>query len=165
MADLGTPAQTLAAWVEIPARIETTIRGLTEDELNLKDADGLSIREKVHHLVEANIVAAGIVIAAIGSGGCTYDWSWLYPDAKWTRRMGYGALPIDPAIETLKALSRYVAIIIAANHNAPQQELKLLDVPGSEPRPTTVNAVLEEEVKHTDMHLGEAEQIRKRHQR
>ena len=39
---------------------------------------------------------------ATGRSGCTFDWSWLYPDAAWARRVGYRrsggeAIPENPS--------------------------------------------------------------------
>ena len=165
MAQPIEPAEVVIAWSGITGKIQAAIEGLSNQDLDLKDPDGSSIREKVHHLVEANIVAASIVIAGLGSGGCTFDWSWLYPDGAWTRRMGYAALPIGPGLETLRTLSRYLATILAANAEAPQRELKLLDAPGTEPRATTVESVLRDEIEHAETHLGEIREIRKQHRR
>jgi hypothetical protein len=59
--------------------IEEAIAGLSATELDLSAGfDAMSPRETVHHLVEANIVASSIIIAALGASGSTFDWSWLY---------------------------------------------------------------------------------------
>ena len=84
---VGSTPQRLASSF---AHIETALEGLTEDDLNFRGGpNGWSIRETVHHLVESNLVACTIVIAAVGTGGCTYDCSWLNPDRAWMERMGY----------------------------------------------------------------------------
>ncbi len=76
--DLEEP---LAAWVEIPGRIRNSLRDLNESDLRLRGAsEGWSIRETVHHLVEANLVASNMIIAAIATNGCDYDWTWINPD-------------------------------------------------------------------------------------
>ena len=90
MGDQGAMVQPLSDWLQVPRAIEVAIEGLTEDDLNLRGgSNGWSIRETVHHLVESNLVACGIVIAAVGKSGCTYDCSWLNPDRSWMERMGY----------------------------------------------------------------------------
>lgn len=76
--DLEEP---LAAWVEIPGRIRKSLRDLNESDLRLRGgSEGWSIRETVHHLVEANLVASNMIIAAIATNGCDYDWTWINPD-------------------------------------------------------------------------------------
>src|SRR5687767_151183 len=102
--------QALQAWREIPWRIERSIEGLSEAELDLRaETPGLSSREIVHHLAEANLVAATILIAALAKSGCTYDWSWVTPGGDWMKRMGYDRAPVQPALAALRALCEYVS--------------------------------------------------------
>jgi hypothetical protein len=52
-------------WLQIPEMIEKAIAGLSATELDLSAvSDAMSPRETVHHLVEANIVASSMIIAA-----------------------------------------------------------------------------------------------------
>ena len=156
MAAKAKPIEVLKAWVKIPNAIENVIEGLTEDELDARGGpNGWSIRETVHHLVEANLVAASIVIAALGKSGCTYDWSWLNPDSAWMERMGYRTAPVKPAIETLRALTRHLSGVIEAAPDATRREVKLLDAPGAKLRVVSVGEILAEEVRHVAEHLQE----------
>ena len=111
MGDQGAMVQPLSDWLQVPRAIEVAIEGLTEDDLNLRGgSNGWSIRETVHHLVESNLVACSIAIAAVGKSGCTYDCSWLNPDRSWMERMGYTRAAVAPAIDALSALCRYVTV-------------------------------------------------------
>lgn len=148
--------EALKAWVQIPEDIQNAIQGLTGGDLDLIGGpDGWSIRETVHHVVEANLVAATIVIAALGKSGCTYDWSWLNPDLAWMEQMGYKTVPPEPAIATLQALTSYLSGVIDAVPDAMRREVKLLDAPGAKPRAVSVEEILTEEVKHANEHLQE----------
>lgn len=148
-----------ATYIAIGGSFDRTvivIEGLTEDDLDTRGgSNGWSIRETVHHLVEANLVAAGIVIAALGKTGCTFDWSWLNPDLAWMERMGYKTAPVEPAIETLRALTKHLSGLIDAAPNATRREVKLLDAPGAELRVVSVAEILAEEVRHVTEHLRE----------
>jgi hypothetical protein len=110
VADRSELAEPLSAWLEVPRAIEEATGGLTDADLDLRGgSDGWTIRETVHHLVEANVVAGSIVIAALGKSGCTYDWSWLNPDRSWMERMGYdcradpSATPADRELQRRSA--------------------------------------------------------------
>ena len=156
MASKVKSTEALNAWIQIPNSIQHVIEGLTEVDLNVRGgSNGWSIRETVHHLVEANLVAASIVIAAIGKSGCTYDWSWLNPDLAWMERMGYKTAPIEPAIETLRALTRHLSSLIGAAPEVTRRKVKLLDEPGAELRAVSVAEILSEEAKHASEHLRE----------
>lgn len=166
MTDPGEPQNAVGAWLEVPRAIEKAIEGLTEDDLALRGGpDGWSIRETVHHLVEANLVASSIMIAALGKSGCAYDWSWLNPDRSWMQRLGYDAAPVGPAIEMLDALCRHISGLIRATTNAPRCEVRLLDAPGTELRATTVEEIVQQEVEHAEHHLQGVRETRKQHGR
>ena len=54
----GDTQRTLKAWALIPDLILASLEGLDEEQLDLRLEDGeWSIRETVHHLVEAQVVA------------------------------------------------------------------------------------------------------------
>ena len=144
------------AWLRIPETIEGAIDGLSATELDLSaGTEAMSARETVHHLVEANIVASSMIIAALGASGSTFDWSWLYPNKAWIERMGYGRAPIDPALATLRALCQHVSNIIRAKGDAMQCEVRLFDLPGAETYSKTVEDILRQEVDHAEEHLGQ----------
>lgn len=155
-ASKGKLIESLKAWVQIPNDIQQAIEGLTGDDLDLRGGpEGWSIRETVHHLVEANLVAGSIMIAALGQSGCTYDWSWLNPDLAWMERMGYKTTPVEPAIDTLRALTRHLSGVIDTAPDAGQREVKLIDAPGAQPRSVSIEEILAEEIDHASNHLRE----------
>src|SRR4051794_27024098 len=86
----------LIAYRQIPDKIASAIAKIPAEKLDVRVAKSeMSLRETVHHLVEANIVAASMMIAALGSEKATYDWSWLWPGRDWCDRMRYEAVPLD----------------------------------------------------------------------
>ena len=158
------PVQALQAWREIPWRIERSIEGLSEADLDVRaETPGLTGREIVHHLVEANLIAATILIAALATNGCTYDWSWVQPGGDWMKRMGYDRAPVQPALAALRALCEYVSGLIAAAPDGFARLVQLLDAPGAELYSKTVAGILAQEVEHAAEHLGTLSQIRAAH--
>jgi len=152
----------LREWSSIPRRIRSAVSGLTPKQLDRRGgSEDWSIREYVHHLVEANLIASNIVIAALGRNGGAYDWSWVTPDAGWMRRLGYDAAPIEPALELHERLCAHVTSILRTAPASMNRVVKLLDAPGAKPRRTTVRQVLEEECEHAGHHLRDVKQTRK----
>jgi hypothetical protein len=138
MGDQHASVQPLSEWLHVSRAIETALEGLTENDLSFRGGpNGWSVRETVHHVVESNLVACTIAIAAVGTGGCTFDCSWLNPDRAWMERMGYSG-PVAPAIEALSAVCRYGSALLGAAPDALRREIKLLGAPGTEPYPMTV---------------------------
>jgi hypothetical protein len=147
-------------WLRIPEMIEEAIAGLSAAELDLSaGSDAMSPRETVHHLVEANIVASSMIIAALGASGCTFDWSWLYPNTAWVKRMNYDTAPIDPALATLRWLCQHISNIVRAKDDALQCEVRLFDSPGAETYSMTVETILRHEVDHAEEHLLEIRKL------
>ena len=164
MINRSESAETLEVWLQVPDAIEKAIEGLAEDALDLNGgSNGWSIRENVHHLVEANLVASNIVVAALAKSGCTYDWSWMTPNASWMQRVGYKTAPVGPALKTLKALCRHISGLISASPGASRRHVKLLDAPGAKLRTMTVDDVLRQEVEHAEEHLRDVAETRKTH--
>ena len=165
MSDQHAAVQPLCDWLQVSRALEIALEGLTEDDLNLRGGpDGWSIRETVHHLVESHLVACTIVIAAVGTGGCTFDCSWLNPDRAWMERMGYRGA-VAPAIEVLSPLCRYVSALLSAAPDALRHEIKLLGAPGTEPYPMTVEQMIRLEVEHARHHLQEVDEMLKQRPR
>jgi hypothetical protein len=141
----------LHEWRRIPARVEAA---LAQGPLDEVVADGMTRREIVHHVVEANVVAASIVIAALGSPGATYDWSWMQPFGVWMDRMDYRRKPLEPSLRMLRAVNDWVAAQIEPLADGLDREVLLRDAPDAEPRRATVADVLRQEIEHADEHLG-----------
>ena len=156
MGDERASVQPLSEWLQVSRSIEIALEGLTEDDLNFRGgSNGWSIRENVHHVVESNLVACTIVIAAVGKGGITYDCSWMNPDRAWMERMGYTHAAVAPAIDALSGLCRYVAALLSAAPDALRREVKFLGTPGTEPYLMTVEQMIRLEVEHARHHLQE----------
>jgi hypothetical protein len=147
----------LDEWLRLPETIEKATAGTTDDEMDRRVRNAMSPRETVNHLVEANIVACSMMIAALGASGSTYDWSWLYPNSAWIERMGYGKAPVEPALAALKGLCRHFANLINARPDALRCEVRLFDSPGAETYTLSVAAILQQELDHAAEHLGDLE--------
>ena len=115
----------------------------------------MTAAEIVHHITEANIVAASMIIAAIGKDGTTYDWSWLYPDSAWMKRMGYAKAPINPAIQLLSALNEHIGNLVKANPKVLKRKVTLFDTPGGETYTMAVEEIMRQEIRHANEHLIE----------
>ena len=144
----------LAAWASIPRDIRSAIAGLSSrDRKSRGGSEGWSIQEYAHHLVEANLVASNIILAALGRPGCTYDWSWVIPDRRWMKRLGYDKVPLEPAIKLLESLCGHVVGIARGAPGSMNRSVRLLDSPGARLRRRTVRQVLDDECKHARHHL------------
>jgi len=149
---MGGPQATLAGWGRIPGRLRRAVAGASRRELAGRGGgDGRTAAEYVHHLVEANLVAASIVLAAVGSPGSEYDWSWLVPDESWMARLGYARLPVEPALRLLDALSEQLSRVLRGSPGSLRRVVRLRGTSGIER--STVERVLADECDHAEQHL------------
>lgn len=156
----------IESWSRIPELVRESIGALEADELDLRaGTDTLSIREFVHHLTEANVVATSIVVAALGSPGCTYDWTWMQPFGPWMDRMGYADKPVEHALDTLQAVNAYVVSLIGSDIDKLERVVHLRDAPDAELRRMTVADVLMQEYTHALEHTEDICQVRERYRK
>ncbi len=164
MTDPGEAPQAIRAWLTIPRNIEKAIEGLTDEALELQGGpDDWSIRETVHHLAEAILIASNIMIAGLAKSGSIYDWSWVNPDASWMQRMGYKTVPVRTALATLHALCEHMAALIMTTSDGIMREVELLDAPGAKPYTKTFKDLLMQEVEHAEEHIRTIGQTRATH--
>jgi hypothetical protein len=134
----------LAEWKRIVGLVERIAR-----ERNLdRRVEGSTVREIVHHVVEANVVAAGILTAALGNPGSVFDWSWMMPFGRWMTLMRYDRKPVAPALRLLRALNAYVVAQIEPLPDGLRRTVRLRETPGGRPRRVTVAQVLLQEGDH-----------------
>lgn len=146
----------IAVYVQIPGKITSAIARIPANKLDAQgEKSGMSLRETVHHLVEANIVAASMMIAALGAEKATYDWSWLWPGRDWCDRMKYNEVPLDGSVTTLTGLIQHIANMIRVRDDAASRKVSVHDTPGATPYFMTVAQIIDHEGKHADEHLGE----------
>src|SRR5262245_21328001 len=106
----------------------------------------MTLREVVHHLVEPNVIAASLLVAALGSPGCTNDWSWMQPFGPWMDRLAYRKKPVEPALALLRALNAWVVAQLEPLPDALGREVLLRDEPGGALRRASVAEVLQQEL-------------------
>jgi hypothetical protein len=147
-------AETLAAWRAVPGTLTDVVRSLDDAQLDRRiEKTGMTVREQVHHLVEAQVVAASIAIAGLGMPGSTYDWSWMQPFGSWMERLPYRSLPLALSLDLLRALNAWVAAVAEGTEGGLSRELSLRDSPDAALRKVTVGDVLRQEVEHAEEHV------------
>jgi hypothetical protein len=133
------PDDPILAWRSIVPQLRAHVADRTEVQLDRRPHEA---------------AAVAIVIAALGSPGAVFDWSWMLPFGPWMERMQYGKKPIEPSLRLVEALNDYVAAQVQPLTDGLQRVVLLRDQPGAEPRRATVAEVLLAEVAHARDHLA-----------
>jgi hypothetical protein len=105
-------------------------------------------RETVHHIVESNLVASNLILAALGADEPCYDWSWMVPDEKWMKRVGYAKVDVAPAITLLRALTTHIAALL----DEEKMTRRLRFTSSNDVK--TIEEILSDEVEHAREHLA-----------
>src|SRR5687768_14572201 len=162
----GGAQAAVAEWSAVPTRLRDSIRGLTEEELDLRGGEeGWSIREGVHHLVEANLVASNMIIAALATDGGPFDWTWVNPNRKWMGRVGYDTARVEPAIAMLAALCQHISELLLQKPSSLERIVSLNDAPGAPRYDRTVEEILRQEIEHAGQHIGDIRDTRAQYSR
>src|SRR5262245_25909759 len=154
---MGSPMKTkperqdrvIARWMAIPDELRKVVRGVPGSQLDERAGpDRMSIRETVHHVVEANLVASNMIVAALAKSDVYFDWTWVQPGGNWIQRHGYDRAPVGPAIATLKALCRHFAAVLSVLQDGLERTVQLNDAPGAPRYTKSVGQILSDEVDH-----------------
>ena len=157
----NTSVEALRDWARIPADLRKAIRGLSETDLDRRGgSEGWSIREYVHHLVEANMIASTMIIAALANNGGEFDWTWVNPSESWMKRVGYDKADVRPALRVLATMSEYIAGLVAAQPEMLERYVRLNDSPGAKRYNATVEKILKDEREHANHHLADIHNTR-----
>lgn len=155
------PVDTLKAWSSIPRLLRNSVAGLSARQLDGRHgSENWSIREYVHHLIEANIIASTIVIAALGKPGSVYDWSWVQPEGEWVTRLGYNRVALEPGLALLELLCRYITLVVRTSPRGLAGHVQLKDTGAGALDKRTVEQVLRDEWEHAQHHLHDIAEAR-----
>jgi hypothetical protein len=110
-------------------------------------------RETVHHLLEANLVASNMIIAALGTDEYLFDWGWLVPDERWRERLGYEHVDERLALELFRALARYISSLLTRDPKLMQRCIRLKDSGDGETYAISIEGILARELEHAREHL------------
>jgi hypothetical protein len=68
-----TTAEILVRYLTLPDELEAALAGLAEADFDLaRSTEAWTIRQTVHHIVDADEVTKVIIKAALGNSGCTF---------------------------------------------------------------------------------------------
>lgn len=148
-----------------PELLDAALKGLSESQLDLSRAEGKwTIREIVHHIVDAEDLWETIIKAALGNTGCTFDASWYIPGNKCAVPLDYAKRPIDEAVALFKSLRRFIADSIKHLPDARERSAFVTWKNGKLFEKTfTVGEMLDWQIQHLEIHLKQIHETREIH--
>jgi hypothetical protein len=114
-----------------------------------------------HHIVESNLVASNMIVAALATNGGYFDWTWIWPNKSWMARLGYDKADVKPAIAMLHAIGDHLETLLARRPEALTRSVQLADSADGPRYTITIEKILAREVEHAAEHLEQIRAIRK----
>jgi hypothetical protein len=161
-----TRDELLAQFIAMPERLEAALADLSESDLDLaRSPDAWTIREIVHHIVDADDVTKIIVKAALGNPGCLYELEWYDPDNAWAETLDYAGRPIAPALALLRTNHSHIEELLQHLPDAWGRFVMLKRFEDSEEMRFTVGQLIYAQMGHVYHHIEHIRMTRQVHGR
>jgi hypothetical protein len=162
---IQNPEELMAAYNAGPEQLEEALKGLSETQLDLSRTDGKwTIRQIVHHIVDAEDFWETIIKAALGNTGCTYDISWYIPDNICAGPLDYAHRPIRKAVQLFNAQRGFVADMVTHLPNAGERRVRVTPLSAEyKDKIFTLNEMLNWQILHLDIHIKQILETREVH--
>ncbi|MDZ7289409.1 MAG: DinB family protein [candidate division KSB1 bacterium] len=161
-----TTAEILVRYVTLPDELEAALAGLAEADFDLARSPGAwTIRQTVHHIVDADEVTKLIIKAALGNSGCTFGLEWYDLKNSWVTIMNYASRPIAPALALFRANHRDLELLLQQLPEAWERYVMLKREANSELRKVTVGQLIQTQTSHAEHHLEQIRATRQAHGR
>jgi hypothetical protein len=152
------PDVILTRYAAMPDGLEVVLAGLSESHLDLtRKADAWTIRQIVHHVVDADDATSIIIKAALGNPGCEYGLEWYDPRNTWAETLVYSSRAIEPAIVLLHANHQHIKQLLHHIRDGWERYVMLKRFVSSEATKMTVGQLIHSQTNHASHHI---EQIR-----
>ena len=155
----------LQNYLHLPDRLEAVIAGLDECGLDLKQGDGWSIRQTVHHVVDGENLWQVNLRAIVGTDGIVFPFTWYFalPQDEWARRWAYDKRPLQSSLALFRASTWSLVEFLRNIPDAWNHFGRVVWPNATEESRVTVREIVEIHLRHMDQHVGEIQAIRAFH--
>ncbi len=157
-----TTEEILRQYAAGPDRLERALRGLSEPDLDMALEEGKwTIRQLIHHVVDADALAKTMVIAALGNSGCTYDQRWYDTRNTFAETLDYANRPVAAAITVLRANRDHLNQLLRHLPDALDRSVIVKWEKEPEGKEVTVSYLVRGQTWHAQHHTDQIRQIRR----
>ena len=154
----------LQQYADLSAQLKKTLHGLSILDYSLTRTEGKwTIREIVHHIVDADSVVHTMILGALGNSGCLYDQSWYKTDNSWVHILKYQERSIDLATTLFKANLQSMVELLKILPNSLECQIILRREIDPQDKKITVEQLIQSRIHHTQHHLAQIIETRKVH--
>jgi hypothetical protein len=154
----------LQQYADLPHQLKKSLHGLSVNDYSLSRAEGKwTIREIVHHLVDADCLVHTMVLVALGNSGCVYDQSWYKTDNSWAQILKYQQRSIDLATTLFKANHQSLVELLKIKSDGMECYIVLHRESDPPDKKITVEQLVQGRIHHTHHHLAQIIETRTVH--
>lgn len=157
----------LQNYLHLPDQLDGAIAGLDECSLDLKQAEGWSIRQIVHHVVDGENIWQVNLRAIVGTDGILFPFTWYFalPQDEWARRWAYDKRPLESSLALFRDSTWNLVEFLRAIPDA-WNHFGRVTWPGAKKEScVTVREIVEIHLRHMDQHVCDIHAIRAFHHR
>jgi len=154
----------LTRYAEGVNRLDEVLAGLSESDFDLfRDQGKWTIRQIVHHIVDAEDIWETCIKAALGNPGCTVDLNWYIIDNKCAEPLDYAHRPITVSLELFRATRRHIVELV--NYLPAARERSFTITRSDIPKGKTfeVGGVIGFQNLHLARHIKQIRETREKH--
>lgn len=154
----------LAGYAEGVNRLDEVLAGLSESDLDRsRDQGKWTIRQIVHHIVDAEDIWKIFIKASLGNPGCTVDTSWYIIDNKCAGPLDYAHRPITEAVELFRAIRRHILELVNYLPDAWEKSFIVTWSGAADGKTFKVGDVIGIQNAHLEGHIKQIRQTREKH--
>lgn len=156
-----TTEETLTQYAAGPDDLEDALRGLSEPDLDIALKEGKwTIRQLIHHIVDADALAKTMIIAALGNSGCTYDQRWYDTRNTFAETLDYANRPVAAAIALFRANRHHLEQLLRHLPEALDRYVNVKWEKEPEGKEVTVSYLVRGQTWHAEHHTDQIHEIR-----
>jgi hypothetical protein len=156
--------KSIAKYAKGVEALDAVLEGLSASDIDLARAEGAwTIRQIVHHIVDAEDIWETCIKAALGNPGCKIDLNWYIIDNKCAGPLDYAHRPIAEALELFRAIRRHIVEMVKFLPGAWNTPFTAIFSNKPEGFPFTVADVIGFQNLHLLRHIQQIRESRKKH--
>jgi hypothetical protein len=145
-------------------QLDEVLAGLSQSGFDLsRDQGKWTIRQIVHHIVDAEDIWKICIKAALGNPGCTVDMNWYIIDNKCAEPLDYAHRPITDGVELFRAARRHIVELVNHLLGAWDQSFTTTWSDSPEGKTFKVGDVIGFQNLHLGRHIKQIRETRKKH--
>jgi uncharacterized damage-inducible protein DinB len=159
----ATREQILSQYAAGPELVLKAIRGLSEEQLDLKlSAGSWSIRQLVHHITDGDYLWKEFLLQAMGEPEKEFslEWYWCLSQDEWVKRWSYAERNVTHSVELFRANRQHTLELLQQVTDLWNKWLLIPTRHGGHEK-ASVGEVVAMQARHVIGHVEDIQKIRK----